>query len=209
MKFFVTFLFSIQLLFINQPIFSRTNQNLLGENNGFFAGITQNQFQIKDGGIVQGHGWQAGIIQKTEKRGYGFLTGLLYFDYIKAEGQHPSAGNIVFSSSDIVFSLWLTQIWRENSSFAPMISAGPAFVFKINSEVETDNAVFKYTDVALDFKGQLAMGAYIKVNKGLYLLPQIFFGYNLYNNNKFSEIWDVRQEINYGIQFGLIYSTDY
>ena len=100
MKFFITFLLFFFLHTLNVYSYPRKNQDLQSENSGFFAGITHNQFQIKNAGTLEGYGWQAGIIQKTEKRNYGFLTGLLYIDYMKADGLNPDHGKLNFTSNN-------------------------------------------------------------------------------------------------------------
>lgn len=188
---------------------SRLRKGLLSETNGVFIGLTQNQFHFDSGGSAEGVGWQAGIIQKTERRPYGYLTGLFYFENITATGTHPTKGKVKFQLNSVVFSLWLTMIWRENDVFSPMLSLGPAFDLKIKSTAKTQEAELSYNNAILDVKGQVSLGAYIRLKKNLFLNPQFFGSYNLMNNNHLARNWDVNQEINYGFQIGLSYSADY
>jgi hypothetical protein len=190
-------------------LFADSRTGLNTETNGFFIGITENQYHFEKGGNANGLGWQAGIIQKTERRPYGFLTGLLYFDYIKAEGLNLEKGDVQFIVNDVVFSLWLSMLFRENQTIAPVISLGPGFVFKIRSQVKNNDLVYKYNSAMFDLKGQVAVGAYIRIDRNLYLFPQFMFGFNLLNNNYFTENWGVDRELNYGLQIGILYSTNY
>ncbi len=191
------------------------SKNLDSETNGFFIGISQNTYKFKNTESATGTGWQAGIIQKTEKRPYGYLTGLLYFEHIKTTGNIPTLGQTEIVSNDIVFSLWLTHIFLKNSMISPTISVGPGFIFKIKSSltpitteiVETNK--YEYNEVMFDLKAQLALGAYIKINKGLYLNPHIVGSYNLLNNNKLAELWGLKEEYNFNFLIGLVYSVQY
>lgn len=209
------FLIFYKILFL--IIFLQTNisaapeffRDLENENSGFFAGITHNSIDIKNVGSFEGFGWQAGIIQKTEKRSYGYLTGLLYFDHVMATGNPSDLGKIKLTSNDIIFSLWLTQLWGEKSSFAPAISIGPAFLFKVASSVETEQEIHRSGSLVFDLQAQLGLGSYIRVKKGVYLYPQFMLSYTLFNNNRFSEDWIMRKELNYAFQLAFLYTTDY
>lgn len=184
-------------------------QELDMENNGFIAGISQNHYNFENGAHLRGIGWQAGILQKTEQRKYGFLTGLLYFDYSKANGGYSPYSNVEYIHNRITFSLWLTQVFNKQGWISPAIGFGPAFIFNIKTSFETPDEVQSYNQVIFDLHAQLSLGAYIKLDKELYLYPQIIGGYNILNNTPLREDWQLEKEMSWGILVGIVYSVNY
>lgn len=197
---------------LNKPMsaFStyKKKQGIKTELTGFFVGLTSNRYNTEDHQL-SGSGWQAGIIQKTEQRIYGYLTGLLYFEHATVEGNLPELGKTSFTMNDVVFSLWMTQIIETNPVFSPTISLGPAFVFKTNSRMENGEDSKNYRNMMFDLKLQVSVGSYILLKKDLFLKPQFTYSYNLLNNNHIAKDWKVNSENNFAFQLGLLYNTDY